>query len=180
MADALTWVFRFVHIASAVTWVGGAALWTMIIAPNVLQRGPPPLRRPFLEATLAKVTRFFISSAILTILTGLVLMGVLVSWENLIDVFQGGGDYPPSYGIALGIGLVASVIMAIEGTAIIQPTGKKLLATMQSVPPGALPSPETQAQLAALGKKVGIAGMTTMVLGFVALGAMVWAVNVVR
>lgn len=174
MDDTFAWLFRYLHIMSGVIWVGGAALWTMIIAPNVLQRGPPPIRRPFLEAVLAKFTRMMMASSVLTILTGFVVMGIIVGWDSIVDVFQNGG----AYGIALGVGVVAAIVMTIEGFAVIAPTGKKLLAKMQSL--DGPPTPEDQAELGAMGKKVGIAGLTSLVLGFVALGAMVWAVNAVR
>lgn len=167
-------------------WVGGAFLWGMIIAPNVLQRGPPPIRRPFLEAVLARFTRYMVIASSLTILTGFWTMGLLVGWSNVVDVFQGAGGLPASYGIALGIGAVAALIMYAEGLFVIIPSGKRILATMQRIPapvPGQPPSPppaDVQAELAALGKKLGIASLTGMVLGALALGAMAWAVNVVR
>lgn len=173
MADAVSFVFRFVHIFSGVMWVGGAFLWGMLIAPNILQRGPPAIRRPFLEAVLGKLTRYFQVSAILTILSGFVVLGLLTGWAEIPEAFQTG-----SYGLAMGIGVVAAVVMAIEGFAVIAPTGDKLLKLMQSM--NGPPTAEQQAQLGALGKKIGIASMTTLLLGTIALGAMAWAVNVVR
>lgn len=180
MSDAVTWVFRFLHVMSGVLWVGGASLWTMIIAPNVLRRGPPPIRRPFLEAVLSKVTNYLILAGVLTILSGFVVMGLLVEWGNIVAVFQGGGGYPASYGIALGVGFFASVAMLVMGKFVISPTAHGMLATLQTVPAGAPPPPETQEKLAGMGKKLGMIGLATLILGFTALGAMVWAVNTVR
>lgn len=177
MADTFDWVIRFIHIVSGVMWVGGAFLWGMIIAPNILQRGPPMIRRPFLEAVLAKVTRYFIISGSLTIVTGFWVMGLLNGWDRMGSVF-----HESSYGIALGVGVLAALIMMVLGLFVIAPAGKKLLALMQTMPaptpgaPPAAPPPE----LPALGKKIGIASMASMLLGFIALGAMAWAVNVVR
>ena len=171
----MAWVVRFLHILSGVIWVGGAFLWGMVIAPNVLQRGPPPARRPFLEAALAPFTRVMIVSGGVTILTGFWTMGILVGFPNIADTFQTG-----PYGIALGVGALMAILMYVEGLLVIMPTGKKLLATMQTVPPGQPPSEATQKELAALGKKVGIASMTSLLMGTIALGAMAWAVNVVR
>lgn len=181
MADVFMWFIRFLHIFSGVMWIGGAFLWGMIIAPNVLKRGPPPIRRPFLEAVLARFTRYMMIGSVLTILTGFWVMGLIVGFANISETFQTG-----EYGIALGIGTLAALVMAVEGFAIIAPTGKRMLQTMQTIPvpaPGAPPTPpsaEVQAQLAALGKKLGIASMTTLFLGTLALGAMAWAVNVQR
>ncbi|HWH08086.1 MAG TPA: hypothetical protein VNX21_02735 [Candidatus Thermoplasmatota archaeon] len=175
MADAFTWVVRFLHILSAVIWVGGSFTWGMVIAPRILQRGPPPIRRPFLEAALGPFTRLMIVSGALTILTGFWTMGLLVGFDGIAAAFQGS-----SYGIALGVGVVLAIAMYLEGWFIIKPTGERILATMQTVPPGQPPSEATQKELAALGKKVGIASLTNLVMGTLALGAMAWAVNVVR
>lgn len=177
MADAFTWFIRFLHIFSGVMWIGGAFLWGMIIAPNVLQRGPPPIRRPFLEAVLGKITNYFMISGSMTILTGFWTMGLLVGFSNIGSVFSGG-----EYGIALGVGVVAALVMLIEGIFVIKPAGKKMLALLQAMPaptPGAPPGPPP-AELVATGKKLGIASMTTLLLGTIALGAMAWAVNVAR
>ena len=175
MADTLAWVIRFVHILSGVLWVGGSMLWGMVIAPNVLQRGPPPLRRPFLEAALKPFTRVMILSGALTIVSGFWVMGVLVGFSNISDVFQ-----QAPYGVALGVGALLAILMYAEGLLVIKPTGEKLLATMQTVPPGQPPSEATQKELAALGKKIGTASMLNLLMGTIALGAMAWAVNVVR
>ena len=175
--ELFTWFIRFLHIFSGVMWVGGAFLWGMLIAPNVLQRGPPPIRRPFLEAVLAKVTRYFIISGSLTILTGFWTLGLIVGWSQVGSTFSQG-----SYGIGLGVGVVAAIVMFVLGWFVIKPTGEKLLKVMQSMPapaPGS-PPPAPPAELAALGKKIGIASMTNLLLGTIALGAMAWAVNVVR
>lgn len=177
MADALVWFIRFVHIFSGVMWIGGAFLWGMLIAPTVLQRGPPMIRRPFLEAVLAKFTRYMIIAGALTILSGFLVLGGIWGFDQIGATFQRGG-----YGLALGIGAVAAIVMYVEGWFVIKPTGEKLLKLMQSMPaptPGS-PPPQPPAELAALGKKLGIASMTTLLLGTIALGAMAWAVNVYR
>lgn len=177
MADVFNWFIRFLHIFSGVMWVGGAFLWGMVIAPNVLQRGAPMIRRPFLEAVLAKMTRYFIISGSIAIVTGFWTMGLLNGWDRIIETFQ-----TPHYGVALGIGVVAALVMMAEGLFIIAPTGKKMLALLQRMPaptPGAAPAPPPP-EMAALGKKLGIASIFNLLLGTIALGAMAYAVNYVR
>lgn len=181
MGDLLSWVIRYVHMFSGVLWVGGAFLWGMVIAPRIMQKGPPMIRRPFLEAALKPISNFLTMGGVLTILSGVVLMGELVGWANVLATFQ--GTYgPPGYGIALGVGFVAALAMISVGVFIIKPTAFRLLAAMQAMPaptpgtPPAAPPPEVPA----LGKKLGIASMTTITLGTIALGAMAWAVNVFR
>jgi len=171
------WVIRFLHILSGVTWVGGAFLYSMVIAPRVLQRGPPPIRRPFLEAVLEPVTRYFYVAGVMTILTGFLVMGGIWGFDNISTQFQRSG-----YGTALGIGVIAALGMAAIGFGVIAPTGKKLLARMQAMPapapgtPAAPPPPEVQAEMAAMGKRIGMMSMLVVLLGTVALGAMAWAV----
>lgn len=173
MAAILVGIIRFLHIMSAVGWVGGGLLWATIIAPNVLARGPAPLRRPFLEAALGPVTRFFISSAIATLVFGFLLMGAQFGWDF------GAGWKIPTYGRYMGIGALAALVMAAHGMGVIAPSGKKLLAKMQALPPGP-PSEAAQAELMASGKKLGMHGMLSVLLGTIALACMVAAVNYVR
>lgn len=174
MSDAVTGLVRLLHIFSAVTWVGGAFLWSMLIAPRLLRDGPPPIRRPVAEAVIPAITRFFQIAAVLALASGIVLVGMIWGWGDYFDAFQA----PDGYGSALAIGALAAIGMAIVGLGVIAPTGKKMLATMQGIQ-GA-PTPAQQAELAALGKKSGMLGMVVVLFGSVALVGMVWAVNVIR
>lgn len=173
------WVIRFLHILSGVSWVGGAFFWSMVIAPRVLRKGPPQIRRPFMETVLTPVTRYFYVAGAMTIVTGFWVMGLLVGFSNILTVFR-----VRWYGYALGIGVLMALGMLIEGIWVITPTAKKLLAMMQAMPgpgpngePPAPPAPEVQAEMAKLGKEMAMASMTTVLLGTIALGAMAFAVT---
>lgn len=174
MSDAITGVVRVVHMLSAVTWVGGAFLWGMLIAPRVLARGPPAIRRPFAEAVIPAMTRFFMIAGVLTLLSGIVLVGMIFGWGDYFDAFEGANGY----GVALTLGALAGIAMAIVGFGMSAPTGAKMLRAMQGVQ--GPPTEAQQAQMAALGKKLGILGMTTILLGTIAVIGMAWAVNVAR
>lgn len=173
MSDAITGVMRILHVVSAVFWVGGAALWSMVIAPRVLARGPPGIRRPFAEAAVPGMTRFLQINAILALVSGFILVGMIWGWDNYDGAFQ-----TPTYGPSLSFGVFMGLGMAIVGFGFAAPTGKKLIAAMQAA--SAPPTPEQQAQLAALGKRLGMLGMVTITLGTLALIGMVWAVNNIR
>lgn len=175
MADTFTWTIRFVHVLSGVMWIGGNFLWSMLIAPAILQRGPPMIRRPFLEATLSKLTRYLTISGSLTIISGFWVMGLLVGFANISDVYAGKG-MPAAYGTALGIGTFAALALLTIGLAVIRPTAHKMLDLLQTMKPDAPPP----AELPALGKRMAIASMTNILLGTIALGAMAWAVNTIR
>lgn len=174
MSDGITGIVRIVHIVSAIAWVGGALLFGNIIGPRVLQRGPPTLRKPFLEAVLAAMTRYYMIVGPLAILSGLVLVGQLWGWGSYADAFQA----PGGYGLWLGIGAISAIVMAIVGFGVIAPTGKKLLAAMSKMT--GPPTDAQQAELGAMGKKIGISSMLVMVFGTLTAISMALAVNVVR
>jgi len=103
---------------------------------------------------------------------------MLFGWSNYFSWLANDTE-----GRLIGIGFLLAVVMLIEGFGVITPTAKKMLAIMQAQPapaPGQPPSPppkEVVDQLAALGKKMGIASMTTVLLGTLAVVVMTWAVN---
>src|SRR5581483_6729728 len=129
MSDTLTWVVRYVHILSALTWLGATMLFSMLIAPRVLRNGPPAIRRPFLEAILGPLTRYFGVAAGLTMLSGFLLVGQIYGYSNIGDAFQVKAN---GYGTALGIGVTSAILMAIVGFGIVGRPGAKMLATMQA------------------------------------------------
>lgn len=174
MADTVTGIVRLIHLFSAVAWLGGVFLWNMVIGPRVLKNGPPQIRAPFALAVIPALTRFFMISGVLAILSGFALVGQLFGWSNFADAFQ----VPGGYGTSLGIGATAAIGMAIVGFGLAAPAGQKMLTLMESVK--GPPSAQQQEALAAQGKKMGILGMAAMLLGTIALIAMVWAVNAVR
>lgn len=174
MSDAITGIVRVIHIVTAVAWVGGALLWGNVIAPRVLAKGPPAIRRPFAEAVIPAMSRYYAIVGSLAILSGILLVGMIWGWDDYFGAFQA----PGGYGAALGIGAVAAIGMAIVGFGIAMPTGAKLLAAMQRA--SGPPTPEQQAELGALGKRMGILGVTVVALGTIAMIGMAWAVNVVR
>jgi uncharacterized membrane protein len=173
MADAVTGIIRVIHIVSSVAWVGGALLWGNVIAPRVMARGPPQIRKPFAEAVIPAMTRYYMIVASLAILSGLLLVTRLFPGD-----FSGAFQAPGGYGMALGIGAVSAIAMAIIGFGIIAPTGKKLIAAMGAA--STPPTPEQGAQLGALGKRIGIMSMLVILFGTIAMIGMAWAVNVMR
>lgn len=179
MADALVWVLRFIHILAGTAWVGGAFMWSMVVAPRLLAHGPPAIRRPVLEAVIDAVPRYFMMTGGVTILFGVLLLGQLKGWENFFAVFQGTAGYPASSGAgaALGAGVVLALAMLAVGFGVIKPTSKQMLALMQSVQ--GPPTPEVQAKLGGLGKRMAIASISTVLMGVLALVSMTWAVNAV-
>ena len=173
MADTLTGIIRVIHIVTAIAWVGGVLLWSNVIGPRVMMRGPPQIRRPFAEAVIPTLTRYYMTVGIVAILSGLLLV-----WRLYPTDYFGAFQVPGGYGAALGIGAMAGIALAIVGFGIIAPTGKKMLATMAKI--NGPPTDAQQAELGAMGKKMGIMGMLGMALGTIAAISMAIAVNIVR
>lgn len=173
MSDAATGVVRLIHIFSAVAWLGGVFLWNMVIGPRTLKNGPPQIRAPFAQAVIPAMTRFYMISGVLAILSGLVLVGMIFGWSDYASAFQNG-----TYGVWLGLGAVAAIGMAVVGFGLTAPAGKKMLELMGSLK--GPPTAEQQTELAARGKKLGILGMVAMLLGTLALVGMVLATNLGR
>lgn len=172
MADAITGIVRVLHIFSAVMWVGGAFLWSMLIAPRILKNGPPAIRRPFAEAIIGPLTNFFRIAGGTALVSGVVLVGMLWGWSTYFRAFE----VPGGYGISLTIGVLGAIAMAIVGFGIVSPTAHKMVATMKTI--NGPPTDAQQAQMAAIGKRMGVMSMLVMVFGTIAIIGMAWAVNV--
>lgn len=178
MSDAVTGLVRVLHILTSATWLGGVFLWSMVVAPRVLKNGPPAIRRPFAEAVFPAITNFFRVAGISALVTGFLLVGMIWGWGDYFAVFQPDGPAAAGYGASLGLGTVAAIGMAIVGFGIVWPTAKKMVTTMQSM--NDPPTPAQQTEMAAIGKKIGMMSMVTVVFGTIAIVAMAWAVNVYR
>ncbi len=167
MAELITGIARYIHIVTAVTWVGGIFLWSMLIAPSISKRVAPAARGPFMSVVVPRLTQYLTIAGVATLLSGVWLIWTI--WGDMRSGFEAptGG-----YGIAMTLGLVVAIAMLVIALAFIKPAARKLLDIMAKAPPG---PPSTEALT--LQKKLMMGGMINMVLGFAALGAMVWAVN---
>lgn len=88
-------LFKFLHVISAIVWLGGVSFMLFALRPAAARMLTPPLRVPFVAHTLA---RFFVlvwASVVILLLTGLVmLLGV------------GMKNAPVGWHLMLGIGLL--------------------------------------------------------------------------
>lgn len=169
MADVFTAIIRYVHIYTAVMWVGGIFLWSMLIAPSLARRVPPQAAGPVMRTIVPRLTNYFTIAGVAAILSGMWLIYQL--WGSMGAGF--GPDTPRGYGIAMTLGLLGALTMIVIALAYIKPAAKKMLA-FPPPQPGAAPP----AELPALQKRLMIGGMVNMLLGTLVLAAMVWAVNV--
>lgn len=170
MGDFLSGLVRYLHVFTAVMWVGGIFLWSMLIAPSLAKRLPPQVAAPFGKAVIPRLTSYLTIAGVLALLSGVWLLAML--WDG--DM-RAGFEAPNGYGIGMTLGLVAAIAMLGVAIGLIRPAATRLVA-LPPPQPGAAPSAEGPALM----KKLKMGGMINMLLGTLALAAMVWSVNVFR
>lgn len=175
MAGTFEWALRFGHIAAAGAWAGGAILWSLFLSPRLLARAPPSLRRPVLNALGDIVAVYFSVVGPLTLGFGLWLFADRYGWANVWTLMWKGGEYGRMFIVAGVLG----VLVLVVGFSVVVPSTRKMRALLDATPNGP-PPPEAQARLAALGKRLGLAGIAIVVLVLGAFAAMTYAVNLVR
>lgn len=181
MVEFVPFAVRFLHITAGILWIGGAILWSAVIMPRVTQQVPPSARGPFVVNLGPVVASYLTNAGYVTILTGLLNVGVLYGWGNFFAAFQDG-----AWGAAMGVGLLLSIAAVGVAHAIIKPTLKEMIAMIKAMPAGPPPAaagsapPGPPPRMAALGKKMMMASVITMLLAVIVVGAMAFAVASVR
>jgi uncharacterized membrane protein len=94
-------VLRWLHVLFAITWVGYAYFIVHAWTP-VSMKFSPEIRKVVGPPVLERVVPFFRAVAVLTWLTGLILLGLVYHGGGLMVSAEGG-----SAGVAIGIGIVA-------------------------------------------------------------------------
>jgi len=127
---------HWLHIASAMIWVGGSAFIDFIILP-LLRNKFQPQQREILGVVYARTKALFSIVGALTIITGIIrgtIFGIIVSWDMLIT----------PYGVIWLIGLLLSIGQAIWGAIAIGKNSQKLFDNHELwIPePSGLPSPK--------------------------------------
>ena len=104
-------VFRFLHIAGGVIWVGSTFLLTLFIGPSAAELGPdagPMLHKLVVEK---RATQVITTIAIITVSAGL-----FVYWHDWQVVGSLGDFVGTDFGLALTIGAVFGIAAAIWGS----------------------------------------------------------------
>jgi uncharacterized membrane protein len=146
----LTAVLAWLHVISAISWLGGGIMFGIIIAP-MLSKLSPPAAGEFLVKVGPRVARFFQAFAGLTVLFGLLLL-YNIGGFGLLTLSN-------TYGIELTIGVsFALAAFVVSEFFAVPPILKavRLIKQMQSSG-----SHEPPAELA---KTLRIAGATAMFL----------------
>ena len=151
-------VLRFIHILAGTFWVGAAVVTTAFLMPAARAIGPEGGK--FVQFVLGKrgMSKTISLSAILTTLPGIAIYWIKTGGLQSAWVFT-------SAGLIITIGAITGIAAAILGGMVTSPTAARMEALskeMQSA--GGPPKPEQLAQLQALQKRLGQAGLWGTIL----------------
>jgi uncharacterized membrane protein len=151
-------ILRLLHIAAGVFWAGVIFKQVVFILPTVAKLGPDGGK--FMQAMVNtnNYTKVMITSAVTTILTGILMM------ERLSSGFQPDW-FGSTFGISLSIGSTFAIFAFIIGISINMPTAGKMAKLGQQIAAaGVPPTDEQQAQLAGFRQKIKVATYSMGVL----------------
>jgi len=157
VAQIVITILAYLHIISAMGWLGGAVLFVSVVGPG-LRSLSPTARLEFLSKVGPRAIRFFIGSSTATIVFGL----------GLLYAFPGASSTTISAGLTLGlIAYLVVIFVSIPSLRKADHLAKEMLASGQAGPP----SPELAKEL----KRGGIGVATVVVLLVITLMFMVTA-----
>lgn len=151
------------HLIFATTWLGTDFYFNFVVTPKLRTLEPSLLGN--VSTSLRRVTTpLLAASAILTIVTGVVMMAQLHA--------QHPGTFSSTrWGTSLLIGAVFSLLVLALAAAVDRPTSKKLGRLVESFE-GSAPTAEQTAEMSRLSERSILAGRVATVLLLVALATM--------
>lgn len=167
MNEVVLGIARVLHIVAGVAMGGGALFWGLVMAPGIQRLLPPPLVGTVMGTLSPRAGRYLDRAAYLAILTGLVLLGGIVGYGQMLDILLGGGKY----GSLLLGSAVAVVVMVLIGKLVLDRNAAKLTA----MTPETMLPPE---QIRSLQRGLAVGGLTNIALALLVLVAMATAVNI--
>jgi ribose/xylose/arabinose/galactoside ABC-type transport system permease subunit len=168
-ASAFWIIFRFIHVVSAILWVGFAFAVFVFVEPTVAAFGPEGGRFMGYMVEKRKVPQVITSLSGLTVLGGVVLY---LKASSGLD-----GDWIASGpGIGFTIGAIAGIVAFVMGLVAIKPTVDRMSALgaeIQSA--GGPPRPEQAATMDRLTERFKALGKADLVLILIAAATMATA-----
>jgi uncharacterized membrane protein len=159
---ALAWI----HIVSAIGWMGSTIFFTMVMAP-MMRNLSPQARSEFSIKMTPKFSRFVSIFAILTIVfgTGLVLSLTKGNFDALAPT--------TTWGIGISGGMTLTIIGIALGFGIGIPTSKKMAKLIQEMQSN--PQSTAMVQMPKLQRRMAITSLTVLALQFCIVAFMVMA-----
>ena len=167
-ADPFMLLFRLLHIASGVLWVGSAFLFVAFIGPSAAEVGPSA--GPLLQVAVKKRKVVQVSTylGMVTVAAGWVLW-----FRNVLDAPSVSDWLTSSFGLALTVGGVLATITFFIGYYGVGRNVERLVDMGAAVAAsGGPPTPEQQAEMNRLGAELERHGKTDLALLLVAVIAM--------
>ena len=162
---ALAWM----HIVSAIGWMGSTIFFTMVVAP-MMGNLSPQTRSEFSIRMTPKFSRFVSIFAILTIVFGTAL--VLSLTKGNLTVLA-----PTTiWGIGMAGGMTLTIAGIILGFGIAIPTSKKMVRLTQEMQSN--PQSTAMTQMPRLQKRMATTSITILVLQFCIVAFMVGAARI--
>lgn len=119
MADLLTLVVRYLHIFSAILWIGSLGFSVMVLR-QVMPRLGMPTRKEVLRQLIPVVVRFIPVTAVMTIVFGVALYLLLGS-------FQPAALWGSTWGLVILAALVLTLALFAFGILVVIRASKKIL-----------------------------------------------------
>ncbi|MBM3959369.1 MAG: hypothetical protein FJ314_06310 [SAR202 cluster bacterium] len=156
-------VLRILHIVPGAFWVGTAIFMALILEP-VARKAGPQIEGPLVSALWRRTGHIMTATGALTIIIGLVLID-RTPGKGYDQLFANG------WGIAIGIGLVTSLIALVAGL-MIEVAAASMNKLAAGSKPGTPPAPETMASMEKLKTRLRTVSRVNAVMVVVAVGTM--------
>ena len=125
-----SWLFRFIHVAVAIMWIGLLWYFNFVQIPNMSKI--PDEQKPAIGKVIAPAALFYFRwAAALTVLSGLIL-GYFNGYLHDAMTLSIGSGIPKH--TAIGIGMWLGVIMAYNVWFVIWPNQKRALGIVECEP----------------------------------------------
>jgi uncharacterized membrane protein len=163
-------VFRLVHIAAGLVWVGSLFMLVRFIQPSAQTLGPTA--GPFLQELLARrrLPTFLLGTGAVTIAAGLFLY-----WRDWQLAGSLGDWVTSTYGAVLTVGSLFAIAAFLVGLLGVKPTLDRMLPLAARLAEEASPSEEGMAEVQSLQARSRRLAITVLVLLGVAVVAMATA-----
>jgi uncharacterized membrane protein len=163
-------VFRLLHIAIGVAWVGSVFLFVVFLQPAAAEIGPAGA--PFMAELLG---RRRLTDRIVGLGVGTVVAGLFLYWHDW-QAYGGFGDWiGSSFGAVITLGMVATLVALAIGIFWTRPMAARFGALGQQVAAAGGPTPEQGSEMARLQRQLRVFAWVNLSLLAIAVFAMATA-----
>jgi len=160
-------ILNWIHVVSAIGWLGAAMLFAMILAPT-LSTFSPAGRGEFIVKLFPKFARYVPMVAVSTLVFGGALYYYMAAGDS--------SAYTSQWGVSIMAGAVLALVAAVLAIAIVIPAMNKMVRLVKEMQanPTSPPSPEVPKILRRL-RMASVSGLVLLMLVVVFMVAAAWA-----